>query len=620
MSTRGYGQPLRDAVRAAKWWPTDVVVWVLAVFIAVWARFDFDTALVDVRSTVVFAVGAAVLQTLIGIIVGVYVARFVPGSFDEAVALVACGAGVGTSLLVWAVWLDPSVVPRSTPVSAAALAIVGLLAARFVGRAWTAMRRARRPRSTNAIIFGAGEGGIQLIRQMRVDPGAGLRPVALLDDDPAKRRLRIAGIRVRGTRQHLAAVATRVRADICVIAIPSASSELIREIAGIAEGAGLRVMVLPPLEQLVRRRVGPGDLRDIDVNDLLGRRPVTLDESAIATEITARRVLVTGAGGSIGSELCRQIQRFGPERLYLLDRDESALHAVQLSLHGRALLDDDNTVLVDIRDRPALHEVFARLQPDVVFHAAALKHLPLLENYPLEAWKTNVVGTQNVLDAAASADVSTFVNISTDKAANPTSVLGYSKRIAERLTAGMATRDAGRYVSVRFGNVLGSRGSVLTTFERQIAEGSTITVTHPDVTRFFMTISEACQLVLQATAIGSDGEALVLDMGEPIRIVDVAETLIRMSGRADVQIDFTGLREGEKLHEELFAANELRDARPHHPLVSHVPVPILLSSDVSSSAALHESMVRDRLRVAATECADGGLVEHVVVDLPNART
>jgi FlaA1/EpsC-like NDP-sugar epimerase len=257
----------------------------------------------------------------------------------------------------------------------------------------------------------------------------------------------------------------------------------------------------------------------------------------------------------------------------MLDRDESALHAVSLSIHGEARLDLPQAILADIRDGEALRELFLQRMPDVVFHAAALKHVNMLEQYPAEGWKTNVLGTRNVLEAATAVGVSHFINVSTDKAADPVNVLGRTKRMAERLTATYAQKNEGRFLSVRFGNVLGSRGSVLETFAAQIARGGPITVTHPDVTRFFMTIPEAVQLVIQAGAIGSGGEALVLDMGEPVRIADVAAQLIAMEGRP-INILFTGLRPGEKLHEELFGSEE-RDSRPVHPLISHVPVPAL---------------------------------------------
>src|SRR5690606_22033025 len=332
----------------------------------------------------------------------------------------------------------------------------------------------------------------------------------------------------------------------------------------------------------------------INVADLLGRTKVDTDVSAVAGYLTGKRVLITGAGGSIGSELARQIHRLGCSELMLLDRDESALHAVQLSLHGRALLDTDEVILADIRDTSAVQRIFIERQPDVVFHAAALKHLPMLEQYPLEALKTNVHGTLNVLEAAAAAGVSYFVNISTDKAADPTSVLGLSKRVAERLTADVARRaDTGTYLSVRFGNVLGSRGSVLTAFATQIAAGGPVTVTHPEVTRYFMTVEEAVELVIRAAAIGSDGEALILDMGQPVRIVEIAERLIAQSGR-DIEIVFTGLREGEKMHEVLVGTTERREPTAFS-RISRVPVLPLDGDLVRGARVSHPAGVRPLL-------------------------
>jgi FlaA1/EpsC-like NDP-sugar epimerase len=310
---------------------------------------------------------------------------------------------------------------------------------------------------------------------------------------------------------------------------------------------------------------------------------------------------VTGAGGSIGSELCRQLHKFEPAALIMLDRDESALHGVQLSLEGHALLDRPELVVADIRDSERLAAVFARHRPEVVFHTAALKHLPLLEMHPDEAIKTNITGTLNVLLAAQQHGASRFVNVSTDKAADPTSVLGYSKRITERLTAWAAGRSAMVPISVRFGNVLGSRGSVLTTFLQQLRCGGPVTVTDPEVTRYFMTVAEAVRLVVQAGAIGRPGEVLVLDMGEPVRIVDMVRHLMAsVPGR--VELVFSGLRPGEKLHEVLLGADE-HDDRPLHPLISQVPVPPLepgsaLVRRLFDGGASHDQLVH-RLRAAA---------------------
>ena len=410
----------------------------------------------------------------------------------------------------------------------------------------------------------------------------------MLDDDKAKRRFQVDGVRVHGTRDALEKVATKTGATHMVIAIPSASSATLRDLRAAAERVGLHALVVPPLASLVNHNPTARDIRDIDLEDLLGRRPVRLDQAAIASSLSQRVVLVTGAGGSIGSELCRQIARFGPAKLVLLDRDESALHGLQIDLDGNGLLSADNIALCDIRDLDGLRRVFREHQPTIVFHAAALKHLPLLERFPHEAWQSNVLGTLNVLRVAAENDVKTFVNISTDKAADPTCVLGYSKRLAERMTAHFARTHHGRYMSVRFGNVLGSRGSVIPAFTAQIHRGGPITVTHPEVKRYFMLIPEACQLVMQASVIGADGEVMVLDMGEQVKIIDVARTLIEMAGRPDITITFTGLRPGEKIAEDLFD-HAIPHRSTNHPLISAVDVDPLSERTILESGVRPES-------------------------------
>jgi FlaA1/EpsC-like NDP-sugar epimerase len=359
-----------------------------------------------------------------------------------------------------------------------------------------------------------------------------------------------------------------------------------------------------PVRDLIEGQVDASDIRDVTTADLLGRHEIDTDLEAIAGYLTGKRVLVTGAGGSIGSELCKQIYRFAPERLLMLDRDESALHGVQLAIEGRALLTSPDLILCDLRDRQAVQEVFTRLRPDVVFHAAALKHLTLLEQNPREAVKTNVWATLDLLEVTAKAGVKRFVNISTDKAADPCSVLGYSKRVTERLTSYYGSTAPGTYLSVRFGNVLGSRGSMLTTFQSQIERGGPLTVTDPHVTRFFMTIEEAVQLVVQAGAIGNNGEALVLDMGKPVVIAEVARLMAARSDRR-IAIEFTGLRPGEKLHEVLLAEHE-DDVRPAHPLISQVPVPALDPNRARSLDVFagKERLVEDLARLAGVRVGD----------------
>src|SRR6266536_2824191 len=408
----------------------------------------------------------------------------------------------------------------------------------------------------------------------------------------------LAGAAMLGGRGQMAEAAARTGARVLVIAIAGGSGKVIRDLTEAAECCGLVPKVIPSVRELLTGGARIEGVRDPRISDLLGRRVVTTDVTSVRERITGRRVLVTGAGGSIGAELCRQLYRLGPAELIMLDRDESALHAVQLSLRGHALLDSEETVLADIRDQRRVREVFARFRPDIVFHAAALKHLPLLESFPAEALKSNVWGTLTVLEAAAAQGVQVFVNISTDKAADPVSVLGCSKRITERLTAYMSARTGGAYLSVRFGNVLGSRGSVLTTLSTQAAAGGPVTVTDPQVRRYFMLADEAVHLVLQAAAIGRPGEVLVLDMGEPVRILDIARRLTASTGR-EVDIVFTGLRPGEKLIEDRLGPGEI-DKRPNHPLISQVPVPALRTDRVTG---LDPDADAGSLRRALARCA-----------------
>lgn len=564
----------RDRLVRWSWAAADAAIWIVAVYAATLLRFDFAAGPTFIIPTLGFALVAAGAQVGVGASIGPYRVGHQRGSFEETVDVGRAASITALVLMVWAVLADPVVVPRSVPIIAGALAMSSMFAARFLIRTWRTRKATRETRDRRVIVFGAGEAGRRLLRSMLRDPASGYSPVALLDDDKRKRRLRIDGVRVCGNRMDIDAVAQKYGATALVVALPLADSALVRDITERATAAGLDTLILPPLHAIIGGRPTSRDLHDVNVEDLLGRRPISLDTEAIAEGIAGRKVLVTGAGGSIGSELCRQISRFGPEKLYMLDRDESGLLATQMSLTGRGLLQGDEVILADIRDPEAMRTVFRSARPDVVFHAAALKHLPLLETYPLEAWKTNVLGTLNVLEAAADVGVGVFVNISTDKAADPTCALGYSKRVAERITADFARTQNGRYVSVRFGNVLGSRGSVVHTFKAQIERGGPITITHPDVRRFFMLIPEACQLVLEAGNIGGDGEVMVLEMGEQVKIIEVAKTLISMSGRHDIDITYTGLRPGEKLSEDLFSEGE--EQRPtRNELINSVAVPTL---------------------------------------------
>ncbi len=569
--------PRRAVVQAA----ADVACWIAALALAAALRLDLNLSTFRLDRFILAVPIAVDAQLLGGWLAGLYRGRWRFGSFEEVAALARATAFTTAVLFLCNLLLSPQSLPRSAVIAGGVIAMVMMGSVRYVWR--LNIDRRLRPGEEGRrrlIVFGAGDAGFQVLTAILRDPNSRYFPVAALDDDPAKSNLRILGVSVRGDRGRLAHVARETDADTLLIAIPSAGSALVGELTGLARTLDLEVKVLPPVSELPDT-VDVGHIRDVSEEDLLGRHQIETDVESIAGYLTGKRVLVTGAGGSIGSELCRQITRYGPAELVMLDRDESALHAVQLSIEGRALLDSDNLVIADIRDADAMCRVFKGHRPEVVFHAAALKHLPLLERHPDEAVKTNVHGTLNVLEAACEIGVEHFVNISTDKAANPISVLGHTKRIAERLTAHFGATADGSYLSVRFGNVLGSRGSVLTTFRRQVSSGGPITVTHPDVTRYFMTVQEAVQLVIQAGAIGDSGEALVLDMGEPVRIAEVAERLAR-SHDEPVEVVYTGLRKGEKLHEELFGDNE-PDVRPVHELISHVDVPPLAPHEVADT-------------------------------------
>ncbi|MCX6497593.1 MAG: nucleoside-diphosphate sugar epimerase/dehydratase [Arthrobacter sp.] len=548
----------------------DSMSWVVAIVLALLLRYEMGIRAEQFAGAFVIAAIAVVVQMLAGYALALYRGRYPFGSFQEARALVFVTVIVAASITASLLVLYEAInIGRSVGLIAFPFACLFMGAARYAKRLYVEGRTRPGDEAQNTLIYGAGFLGNSLLTRMLQDPESPYFPVGLIDDDPAKKHLRLSGVQVLGRGDDLPAIIRRTRAKVLVLAFAHVEAPMVRRISDAVGGLNIRVLVLPPLRDMLGGGAPDGfsDFRDVAVEDLIGRRPVDIKVDEIAGYIKDKRVLVTGAGGSIGSELCRQIVQFAPAELIMLDHDETGLQHTQISITGRGLLAGRDTVLANIRDDEALLDIFEDRRPEVVFHAAALKHAPLLQQYPVEAWKTNVCGTLNVLRAAQHVGVSHFVNISTDKAANPTTALGHSKRVAEKLTAWMAGKTASRFVSVRFGNVMGSRGSMVPLFTEQIRVGGPVTVTDPDVTRFFMTIPEACQLVIQAGAIGTGGDVMILDMGEPVRILDVAQRMIAMSGKK-VDIIYTGLRPGEKLHEELVGTGEL-DQRPLHPKISH---------------------------------------------------
>lgn len=569
----------------------DLISWSIAVPVAVLLRFDFSLPPQFAVGTVAGGVIAGLIYVALATLLRIYTGRYVSGTFDEVlgIAVITGVVSLAGSLVLF---INQTLLPRATMVIAGGIAGFTILTVRFVLRRVRTARALARP-GNRTLIYGAGDAGSQLATLMQADRGSRFIPIGFIDDDPGKRHLRRANLRVLGSVDDLEKVLSAQQVETLVIAIAGVSSARLQEIDRICTPFGVRVQVIPTAAEIVGGAIRLGDVSDLSEEEIMGRRSISTDEKQIAQFLDGEVVLITGAGGSIGSELARQVHRYSPSRVVLLDRDESALHETQLTIDGSGLLDSSDLVLCDIRDRARLHDVMAEVRPGIVFHAAALKHLTFLERYPSEGWKTNVEGTRNVLEAARSSGVHHFVNISTDKAADPSCTLGRSKHLTERLVAQGAS-NGGTWVSVRFGNVLGSRGSVITTFRYQIERGGPVTVTDPNVTRFFMTVREAVHLVLQAAVVGASGETLILDMGDPVKIADIARFMVDRSGR-EIPIVFTGLRPGEKLTEVLVSASESTTS-PHHPLIFHTQVePMTLEGIATPVDDASASKLFDRL-------------------------
>ena len=428
-------------------------------------------------------------------------------------------------------------------------------AIRLLAEGRAASKKGVSKKSKNVLIVGAGSAGALVVREMQKNPQLGLRPVGYLDDDKGKQRRQIHGVSVVGKLSDLSRVLTHRPADEVIIAIPSASGKVIRLVADVCRLKGIPFRTMPGLFELIGGKVSVNRLRDVDIADLLRREPVQIQDRLVGTALSGKRVLVTGAGGSIGGEICRQIAHWGPQMLIMLGHGENSLFETMLELREDFPSLPIQLVIADVRDKPRLQSTFTDFRPQVVFHAAAHKHVPLMEANIEEAITNNIIGTQNIVQAASAVSTERLVFISTDKAVRPANVMGATKRFAEMIVLNAAHRTGQAYSVVRFGNVLGSRGSVVPLFKRQIAHGGPVTVTHPDMKRYFMTIPESVHLVLQAAAMGQGGEVFMLNMGQQVRILDLAEDLIRLSGLEpgkDVEIVFTGVRPGEKLSEDLW--------------------------------------------------------------------
>ncbi|NQD65616.1 polysaccharide biosynthesis protein [Bacillus haikouensis] len=411
-----------------------------------------------------------------------------------------------------------------------------------------------------ALIIGAGSAGSMLVRQLMKSHDTDLEAIGFIDDDAKKQKLQIYGVTVLGGTKDIPSIVEKYQIENIIIAIPSLRKGQLQEVYQECSKTTAKTQIMPMIEDIVSGKVSVNQFRDVQVEDLLGREPVELDIKSISEKLSGKTILVTGAGGSIGSEICRQVSKFKPKKLLLLGHGENSIYTIDMELRNKHR--DEFTivpVIADIQDKERIFEVMEVHEPDVVYHAAAHKHVPLMEYNPKEAVKNNVIGTKNVAEAADTFGVSTFVLVSSDKAVNPTNVMGSTKRIAEMVVQTLDKNSRTNFVAVRFGNVLGSRGSVIPLFKKQIQAGGPVTVTHPDMTRYFMTIPEASRLVMQAGALARGGEIFVLDMGEPVKIVDLAKNLIKLSGYTieEIGIKYAGIRPGEKMYEELLGENEV---------------------------------------------------------------
>lgn len=573
--------PLAKGILAIVLSLADGIIFAFLVVAMTVIRYDFQMERVNVPGMFVCS-AIALLVFLFAGPLGIYRGRYHRGSTDQFAAIAGTVAlGVGLMWVIEFLFSNQLLIPTSVPIAAGAMTVVVKSLENWARRNLRQRTLSTSRSSRPTLVVGAGSQGMLALDMMAQDSRSEYAALGLLDDDPNKRHLRYNGIRVLGPVSDIANQVDRTGASAVIIAITGLPPEELQRIASNLESRPVEIKIMPKLAVSDYSRPEPDSLdvadlrhrnfRDVSLEDLIGRQPITTNVEDISSAITDRVVLVTGAGGSIGSQLCKQVARFAPARLVMTDRDESGLHATQLGLDGSALLTSEDLVLGDLRDTDFIDALVSEVKPDIIFHAAALKHLTFLERFPEQAVRTNVGASLDLLDAAVANDVESFVHISTDKAAGATSVLGRTKFVIERAVASVAADSGRKYMSVRFGNVLGSRGSVLETFVAQVAAGDPVTVTDPEVTRYFMTADEACELVLQAAAIGGPGETLVLDMGEPIKINDLAHRVIALSGRSDARIVYTGLRPGEKLTEALLSTGE-EDVRPTHPLITQVPI------------------------------------------------
>jgi FlaA1/EpsC-like NDP-sugar epimerase len=610
----------------------DLVIIAFSVCAGFLLRLDLDQDFVHYIPTMGWMVLAALaIKPIIFWSFGLYRRMWAYASIKEMLIIVATVTVASLALAVWVVvaaLIHWTAVPRLIPIIdwVVTLCLVGGF--RLSIRTYAEIMQARRRSASSGVarrvlIAGAGDAGALVAREMQKNPQLHMQPVAFLDDAPEKMRQHIHGIPVLGRIDQVARVALEQDADEVIIAMPSASGEVFRRLTDLCRKNKLPFRTMPGIYELVGGRASASRLRQVDVGDLLHRALARTSDQAVGRALSGKRVLVTGAGGSIGLELCRQIARWGPSDLILLGHGENSIFEALLDLGDAFPSLPIHPVIADIRDRERLAAVFHNRQPQVVFHAAAHKHVPLMEMNVEDAYTNNVIGTQNVVQEALSTGVERLVLISSDKAIRPNSIMGATKRIAEMIVQDAARRNGRAFASVRFGNVLGSRGSVIPVFRRQIARGGPVTITHPEMERYFMTIPEAVHLVLQAATLGEGGETFILRMGKPVRIVSLAEDLIRLSGLEpgkDIPIVFSGIRPGEKLSEQLWDDDSKLQTTANPDVLrlmgeNHEWEPDALLERMAAMAKLAESGETEKLLDMINETVGGTLGQSPPPDL-----
>ncbi len=543
----------------------DAMIVMATPLIALYIRFEGNVESQYLLTMLNFLPLVVVVRLTSFYFFGLYNRLWRYASINELISIIMAVTASSAVIASAMLWMQ-SGIPRTTYLLAWMLDIALIGGSRLGVRILYHIRQRQASRSLNVLIVGAGDAGAMIAREIQQRVYDDKKVIGFIDDDVGKHNQMLYGAKVLGTRDDIVPIVATCQVQEIIIAMPSIGGRLLRQIMKECKKTNCAIKVVPGLYELIDGKASVDQLRNVDLEDLLRREPVRLDLDEIANYLAGKRALVTGAGGSVGSELCRQIARIGPANLVLLGKGENSIYEIDRELKGKYPALSIIPVIADVRDANRINNVFNTYKPEVVFHAAAHKHVPLMEEQPEEAVSNNVFGTKVVAEAAERHGAATFVMISTDKAVNPTSVMGASKRLAELIIQSMGKTSKTKFIAVRFGNVLGSRGSVIPLFRQQIAVGGPVTVTHPEMTRYFMTIPEASQLVLQAGAIAQGGAVFVLDMGEPVKIVDLAHDLIELSGftpETEISIVFTGIRPGEKLFEELLTAEEGTMASKH---------------------------------------------------------